>query len=248
MPITRRTVVGANNAFSFSLGSSVARDFGPLQSRRAHRAGRREGHSGVTFSTPDASADNIIDYFLIEPDGLDDYFDRSPDTTPQGPGSSVPTGYGVIDVADPAPGTWITQAMVDLTESGKEFTQTVTGTIAYDKAIVHALAVPDSASTSLAGGSITPVSVVVVNTTGIGRTFTLLSTNGDVAGPNVYIRAGGAAIVTATLTPTAASGTVVSGQIGVISNPSALGPTLVAGGYFFDDQTLALLPYEYTVS
>ena len=30
----------------------------------------------VTFTTPDASPNNIIDYFLVEPNGLDGYYDR----------------------------------------------------------------------------------------------------------------------------------------------------------------------------
>jgi hypothetical protein len=246
VPITRRTVVAQNGAFSFSLGSSVARDFGPLQSRElVVPAGLKDLR--VTFSTPDASPNDIIDYFLVEPNGLDGYYDRTPSTTAQGPGSSAASGRASIVVSDPTPGIWLIQAMIDLTTSGKEFTQTVVGNVDYNTANVHFLNVPNSAAKKLAVGSKTIVAATVVNTTGLGRTFTLLSSNGDVAGPNVYIRAGGIALVTATLTPTAASGTAVSGEIAVVSNGSDLSPLLDSQGYFFDLQTLAVVPYAYTV-
>jgi hypothetical protein len=88
----------------------------------------------------------------------------------------------------------------------------------------------------------------VTNTTGVGRSFALESVSGDIIGPNVYIPAGATALVTGTLTPTAAAGTVVNGELFVISNGSALSPLLVSQQFFFDTQTLAELPYEYTVS
>ena len=85
------------------------------------------------------------------------------------------------------------------------------------------------------------------NTTGVGRTFTLVSTNGDVSGSNVYIAPNSTALVTGTLTPTTDPGTDVNGLIAVVSNGSDLSPLLDSEGYFFDLQTLAAYPYEYTV-
>jgi hypothetical protein len=246
VPIARRTDVPSKGAFTFTFGSAVSRDNGPLESREfTVPAGEKDLR--VTFSTPDASADNIIDYSLVEPDGLDDYYDRTPSTTPQGIGSSTPNGHGAIVVADPSPGVWLAQAMVDFTESGKEFTQTVTGKVSFNTANVVGDVVPNTPTRKLAAGSHNAVLVAVTNTTGVGRDFTLLSTNGDVTGPDVYIPAGASALVTGTLTPTAASGTAVTGEIAVVSEGSALSSTLEAAGYFFDLQTLALLPYSYTV-
>jgi hypothetical protein len=246
VPITRRTVIGANGAFSFSLGSSVARDSGPLQSRElVVPPGVKDLR--VSFSTPDASADDIIDYYLVAPNGLDGWYDRSPNTTPQGPGSSVPNGRGAIVVSDPPAGIWLVQAAIDLTTSGKEFTQTVTGDVDYNTANVHFVNVPNSAAKKLAAGSTTIVAAAVVNTTGIGRTFSLQSAAGDIVGSDVYIRAGAAAILTAALIPTATSGTVVTGELYAVSSNSDLSPLLVSEGDFFDSQTLAEVPYAYTV-
>jgi hypothetical protein len=246
VPIARRTDISSGGAFTFTLGSSVARETGPLQSREFQvPAGTKDLR--VTFSTPDVSADNIIDYTLVEPDGLDGYYDRTPSTTPQGIGSTTPNGHAAIVVADPTPGTWIAQAMVDLTESGHEFSQTVTAKVTFNTARVTPEVVPNTPTHKYAAGSSVPVSVAVTNTTGIGRDFTLLSTNGDVSGPNVYIPSGASALVSGTLTPTGSSGTPVSGELAVVSEGSSLSPLLNANGFFFDDQTVALFPYSYTV-
>jgi hypothetical protein len=247
VPITRRTAIAATGAFKFSLGSSVARETGPLQSRELDvPPGLHDLR--VTFSTPDASADDIIDYFLIEPNGIDGFYDRTPSTTPQGIGSSGPNGNAAIVVSDPPAGKWIVQAMIDLTTSGKEFTQTVIGNVSYDSANVHFVNVPDSASKKLAGSA---VAALVVNTTGIGRTFSLQSLSatgpGDISGPDVYIRAGGVALLTATITPAGPSGTVETGELYAVSNGSDLSPLLTSEGFFVDSQTLAEEPYTYTV-
>lgn len=246
VPVTRRTVIGSGGAFSFTLGSSVARDFGPLQSREVDvPAGVKDLR--ITFTTPDASADNIIDYFLVAPDGLDGFYDRTPGTTAQGIGQASQKSRAAIVVSDPPPGVWIVQAMIDLTTSGKEFTQTVTGQVSYDTANIQAFNVPNSAAKQFAAGSNTTLRVGVTNTTGVGRTFALMSDNGDITGPNVYIPAGATVLVTGALTPTAAVGTVVSGQLYVVSNGSDLSPLLVSDEFTFDLQTLSQVPYEYTV-
>jgi DUF4097 and DUF4098 domain-containing protein YvlB len=137
--------------------------------------------------------------------------------------------------------------MMDLTTSGQEFDQTIKGDIRYNTARATAISIPDSASTTLPQNSNNTVRVSVKNTTGVGRTFTLLSTNGDVTGPNVYIAPNSTALVTGTLKPTATPGTDVSGLIAVVSNGSALSPLLNSQGFFFDLQTLAAFPYQYTV-
>jgi Subtilase family/Peptidase inhibitor I9 len=248
IPIARRTVVPVKGGFSFTLGSSVARGFGPLQSREIDvPAG--ENDLRVTFSTPDTSPNNIIDYFLVEPNGLDGYYDRTASTTPQGVGSSTPNGHAAIVVANPPPGKWIVQAMIDATESGHEFTQTVTGKASYNSAKAKVLSgLPTATTTHLAAGSRRTVSVNLTNTTGIGRTFSLESLSDDIIGPGVYIPSGATALVTGTLTSTGPSGSAVTGTLYVVSNNSSLSPLLNSQGFFFDTQTLTSFPYAYSVT
>jgi len=247
VPVTRRTLIPSTGGrFRWQMGSSVARGFGPLKSMQID-VPPGENDLRITFHTADTSPDNIMDYFAVEPDGLDGYYDRTPSTTPEGVGASHQLGNAAIVVADPTPGVWTIQAMMDLTTSGKEFDQTIRGDISFNTARTTPVSIPDSSATVLPQGSSNTVSVQVTNTTGVGRTFTLLSTNGDVSGPNVYIAPNATALVTGTLTPTAAPATDVSGLIAVVSNGSALSPLLDSQGYFFDLQTLAAYPYEYTV-
>ena len=247
LAVARRTLVPSRGgAISFTLGSSVARGSGPLQSLQFQvPPGRKDLR--VELHTADTSADNIIDYFLVEPNGLDDFYDRTPSTTPQGVGAASQSGRAALVVADPPAGLWTVQAMLDLTTSGKEFTQHVTGNISYDTSDVRAYHVPDSSSTTVAAGSTTTVQAAVKNTTGVGRSFELTSTGGDVTGSPVYIPAGATVLVTGALTPTAASGTLVSGQIVVLSISSDLSDNLSSQGYFFDPQTIAEIPYTYKV-
>jgi hypothetical protein len=248
IPIARRTVVPVKGGFSFTLGSSVARDFGPLQSREIDvPAG--ENDLRVTFATPDTSANNIIDYFLIEPNGFDGYYDRTASTTPEGVGSSTPNGHAAIVVANPPPGKWIVQAMIDATESGHEFTQTVTGKASYNTAKAKVVSgLPTATTTHLAAGSKRTVSVNMINTTGVGRTFFLESLSADIIGPGVYIPSGATALVAGTLTSTGGSGSAVTGTLYVVSNNSDLSPLLNSQGFFFDTQTLTSFPYAYSVS
>jgi hypothetical protein len=247
VPVTRRTLIPpAGGTFHWQMGSSVARGFGPLKSMQINvPAGEKDLR--ITFQTADTSPDNIMDFFAVEPNGLDGYYDRTPSTTPQGIGASQELGHAAIVVADPPPGLWTVQVMMDLTTSGQEFDQNIKGDISYNTARATAVSLPDSAATTLPQGSNNTVQVNVKNTTGVGRTFTLLSTNGDVTGPNVYIAPNSTALVTGTLTPTADPGTDVSGLVAVVSNGSDLSPLLLSQGFFFDLQTLAAFPYEYTV-
>ena len=245
VPVTRRTMIpSAGGPLSFTLGSSVARVFGPLQSRTITvPAGLKDLR--IQFSVPDTSSNNIVDFFAVEPDGIDGYYDRAASTTPSLGEAKPRIGHAAITVADPTPGVWTIQAMMDLTESGMEFTQTVTGSVSYNAGVTSAISAPDSTSTDLAPGETEAVSVTVKNTAGVGRTFTLQSTNGDVSGPAVYIGSGTTKKVTGVMTAPSTPG-VVQGQIVVVSNGSSLSPLLDSEGYFFDLQSAAAFPYEYT--
>ena len=244
VPVTRRTMLpSAGGPLNFTLGSSVARGFGPLESRTITvPAGLSDLR--IQFAVPDTSPNNIIDFFAVEPDGVDSYYDRVASTTPTG--SAPRTGHAAITVADPTPGVWTIQAMVDQVESGMEFTQTVTGSVSYNVGNVSAISAPDSSSVSITEGQTSPISVTVENTTGVGRTFQLLSTNGDVSGPSVYIASGGRKKVTGVITAGSTPGDV-QGGVFVVDNGSDLSPLLNSEGFFFDLQSVAAFPYEYTV-
>ena len=139
---------------------------------------------------------------------------------------------------------------LDLTISGKEFTQTVSGTLSYNEALIDDYGTLPTSSTTKIGAS-TPIDVRVTNTTGIGRTFTLVPTGKDITGgavtTGVYLPPGVSALLTASLVPTAAAGTVVTGTLNVDSNTSATNQfpdgSPDPGGL----ETIAALPYTYTV-
>jgi hypothetical protein len=183
----------------------------------------------------------------VAPDGIDGWYDRTANTTPQGVEVKRESGTASIVVADPPVGLWTVQTMLDLTASGKEFDQKVSAQADYNTARIEPFNIPDSATTKLASGSSTTLKVAVTNTTGVGRQFALATTNGEGAGSPVYITAGSTALVNGSLSPNAAVGTDVTGTLAVISETSSLSPLLDADEFFFDDQTLAELPYEYTV-
>ena len=196
---------------------------------------------------PTPALTTIIDYFLVAPGGLVGYYDRTPGVVTQGVGKGTVSGDAALSVAYPTPGVWTIQAMVDLTTSGKEYEQTVTGSVAYNTADYVAAQVPDSAATTIPAGSSQQVTVAVTNTLGVPRTFQLASSNGDVTSAATYVPAGSSAVVTGRLTPEAAPGTTVSGALQVLVNGRPLGGAIRADGYFFYQQTYGRLPYEYTV-
>jgi hypothetical protein len=84
----------------------------------------QEGTTGldIDFHTADASPDNKYTFFLIDPSGAVAATDTTPKTVD---GQSVATAE--LGATDPAPGTWEIDVMLNLTVSGKEFTQTVCG-------------------------------------------------------------------------------------------------------------------------
>ena len=132
VPITRRTLIpAAGGTFTTTLGSSVARNSGPL---KTFQIVVPPGHTNlqVVFNTADASADNVIDYFLVEPNGVSSFNAQTPSTTGFGHRSTNPKGYAAFAIAHPPKGLWTVQVMLDLTTSGKEFTQTVHGSFTFD--------------------------------------------------------------------------------------------------------------------
>ncbi|EWM14225.1 S8 family serine peptidase [Kutzneria sp. 744] len=237
LPIQRRTLIPSTGGkFTGTITSTVGRQVGQISTFDIDvPAGKKD--LDVNFHTADASADNGLTYYLIDPDGKVVTTDSSPTTTVQGVGSDKPIADAALVTANPKPGRWEIDVMLKLTVSGLEFTQQIAGTVGYDRSDAFAYNLPAAGSTVSATSS-RQLFFRVTNTTGIGRTLRLTSTAGDITfGAPTYLAAGTSALFTATLKPVAAAGTVVSGAVNVLSNTS------VAGG----SQTLAVLPYGYTV-
>jgi hypothetical protein len=82
--------------------------------------GRR--YLSVKFHTADASADNGFTFFLVHPSG------KLVATATTSKGTPVATAS--LYTLHPVPGPWQIDVVLDLTVSGKEFTQTVYGSLA----------------------------------------------------------------------------------------------------------------------
>ncbi len=239
LPVNARTLIpSAGGPFNAVITSSVGRGVGQITTFDLNvPAG--ENDLDVSFATPDASADNPYTYWLLNPSGTVVAEDATPTTTIQG--STTPVALANLIAPNPVPGVWEIDVELNLTTSGLEFTQTVSGNVSYNQVHVTPSGLPTSSSTTLAGGVATPISVSVTNTSAVGRSFTLKGSAGDISGgavsTAVYIPAGGTAVLTANLTPKAATSTVVTGTLSVISNTSVRNGT----------QTIASIPYTYTV-
>jgi hypothetical protein len=241
LPVLRRTLVPtAGGVFKTQITSSVGRGIGQISTYNLDvPAGKSE--LDVTFHTADASADNPLTFYLIDPNGKVVTRDTTPATTLQGIGSDKPTASAALVQAMPAPGRWEIDVVLNLTASGKEFTQTVSGTAGYNGSAVGIYSLPSNVSTKVPAGSASPVSVRVTNPAGVGRSFRLTSATGDLTGgaatTPIYLAAGTTALFTANIIPTAAVGTVVHGVLYVVSNTS------IRNG----SQQIVGLPYAYTV-
>jgi hypothetical protein len=185
-------------------------------------------------------------FWLLNPSGVVVAEDRTPTTTLQGVGSSTPTALAALVVTAPVAGRWEVDVELNLTTSGKEFTQAVAGTLGLNQSKVKVISgVPTSATTTIVQGVARNFSLSITNTSGVGRSFSLTSANHDLVGgaatTAVYLAGGATALFASTIVPTAAPGTLVTGTINVVSN-SSLGGSSSAGKH-----TFAAIPYTYTV-
>ncbi len=239
LPVNRRTLIPANGGeFDTTITSSVGRQVGQISTFDINvPAGKND--MDVSFSTPDPSTDNPMTFWLINPSGTVVAEDGTPTTT-NAPGSPA-VANGELITLNPTPGTWEIDVELNLTESGLEFTQLVTGNVSYNQVHSSSTGLPTSAGTTLPGGSSTPVSVTITNNANVGRSFTLRSSTNDITGgaatTAVFVPAGGTGTLTTNLTPKAATSTVVSGTLSAISNTSVRNQS----------QTVATFPFTYTV-
>ena len=227
VPIARRTLIpSAGGSFGATLSSSVSRGPGQIKTFYVNvPQGAKD--IDVSFFAPDHATDDPVYYYLFSPADLEPGVTESGnidvtavDTTPT---PDNPTGNASLIAADPQPGLWEIDVMQGATTDGTVFSQTVTGVVSYNRlAPVTEAGLPMSASTTIGSGSSVPVTVQVKNTTNHVGLFELLPSGNDISGgataTPVELAPGATGTLTATLSPTAAAGTAVSGTLSVIES------------------------------
>jgi hypothetical protein len=239
--------------FSATLTSSVSRGPGQIKTFYINvRPGQRD--LDVTLRAPDHAADDPVHYYLLSPADLDPAVTESGnidataiDTTPT---AGNPTGNASLIAPDPQPGLWEIDVMQGSTTDGTEFSQNVTGVVAYNQlAPVTETGLPTSASTTVGAGSSVPITVRVRNTTNHVGFFELQPSGDDITGGNtvtpVQLAPGATGTLTATLSPTTAAGTAVNGILSVVdsTDPGAGDPI----GFPASDSDFHDFDYAYTV-
>lgn len=124
LPVARRTFIPSRGGpFRTLITSTVGRDIGQASTYEINvPAGRR--YLRVGLRTPDASSDNGFSFFLVNPSGNIVATARTPREVS---GRAVLTAS--LEAKHPVPGPWQIEVLLDLTVSGKEFAQTVFGTV-----------------------------------------------------------------------------------------------------------------------
>ena len=255
VPIARRTLIpSAGGSFRATLTSSVSRGPGQIKTFYVD-VPPGEIDLDVSFFAPDHTADDPVYYYLFSPADLQPAVTESGnvdvtavDTTPT-PDNA--TGNASLIAADPQPGLWEIDVMQGATTDGTEFSQTVTGVVAYNQlAPVTETGLPTSTSTTINSGASVPITVAVTNTTNHVGFFELLPSGNDISGGNtatpLELAAGATGTLTATLSPTATAGSAANGTLSVIDSTDwgATEPALGFPASFSDFHDFA---YAYTV-
>jgi hypothetical protein len=255
VPIARRTLVpSAGGSFNATLTSSVSRGPGQIQTFFV-RVPPGKHDLDVSLFAPDHAANDPVYYYLFSPADLEPAVTESGnidvhaiDTTPT---PDNPTGNASLITSDPQPGLWEIAVMQGATTAGTEFSQTVTGVVAYNQlAPITETGLPTSTSTTIASGSTVPITVTVKNTTNHVGFFELQPSGNDITGGNTAtpqeLAAGATRTLTATLSPTAAAGSAVNGTLSVVDSTDwgGLEPTVGFPASFSDFHDFA---YAYTV-
>jgi hypothetical protein len=254
VPIARRTLIpSAGGSFGATLTSSVSRGPGQIKTFYVN-VPPGENDLDVSFTAPDHNTNDPVYYYLFSPADLQPAVTESGniavtavDATPT---PDNPTGNASLIAADPQPGLWEIDVMQGATTDGTEFSQTVTGVVAYNQlAPVTETGLPTSTSATINSGSSVPITVTVTNTTNHVGLFELQPSGNDISGGDtatpVELAAGATGTLTATLSPTAAAGTAVNGTLSVIdtTEPGAFEPA-IGFPLFSDFHDFA---YAYTV-
>jgi Subtilase family len=125
LTVARRVLIpSGGGSFKTLITSSVGRDVGQINTYEVNvPAGRK--YLNVRFRAADASRDNKFTFFLVNPSGNL----VASATTPATAGGKNVAPAGLYKL-HPVPGAWQIDVVLDLTVSGKEFTQTVDGSLA----------------------------------------------------------------------------------------------------------------------
>jgi hypothetical protein len=255
VPIARRTLIPSSGGrFGATLTSSVSRGPGQIKTFYVD-VPQGEKDLDVSFYAPDHAANDPVYYYLFSPADLEPAVTESgnvdvtaTDTTPT---PDNPTGNASLIAADPQPGLWEIDVMQGATTDGTEFSQTVTGVVAYNRlAPSTETGLPESASTTIDSASSVPITVTVTNTTNHVGYFELQPSGSDISGGNtvtpVELAPGSTGTLTATLSPTAAAGSAVSGILSVIDSTD-WGGTEPALGFPASYSDFHDFAYAYTV-
>jgi hypothetical protein len=255
VPIARRTLIpSAGGSFGATLTSSVSRGPGQIQTFYVD-VPKGQSDLDVSFKAPDHAADDPVYYYLFSPSDLRPALPKSGNvdvtSTDATPTTNNQTGKATLIATHPQPGLWEIDVMQGATTDGTEFSQTVTGTLAYNQlAPVTETGLPKSTSKTIDSGASVPITVTVTNTTNHVGYFELQPTGDDITGGNTAtpeeLAPGDTGTLTATLSPTAAAGSKVHGFLSVYesSDFAATEPAIGFPASYSDFHDFA---YAYTV-
>ena len=254
VPIARRTLIPSfGGSFSATLTSSVSRGAGQIKTFYVD-VPQGENDLDVSLFAPDHNSDDPVYYYLFSPADLEPAVTESGNVEVSAvdgtPTPDNPTGNGSLIAPDPQPGLWEIDVMQGATTDGTEFSQAVTGVVAYNQlAPVTETGLPASTSTTIDSGSSVPITVTVKNATNHVGYFELQSTGTDISGGNtvtpVELAAGATGTLTATLSPTDPAGTAENNILSVIDSTDWGGAEPALGFPLFSD--FHDFAYAYTV-
>jgi hypothetical protein len=229
VPIARRTLIpSSGGSFGATLTSSVSRGPGQIKTFYVN-VPRGKSDLDVSFTAPDHHADDPVYYYLFSPSDLRQSgivsFKVDVTATDATPTSGNPTGNASLIAPNPQPGLWEIDVMQGATTDGTEFSQTVTGVLAYNQLDpVTETGLPQSTSTTIDPGASVPIQVRVTNTTNHIGYFKLQQSGkyNDITGGNTTtpkkLTPGETGTLRATLSPTAPPGDAVYGVLSVIDS------------------------------
>ena len=255
VPIARRTLIpSSGGTFDATLTSSVSR--GPGQIKTFYvRVPKGEKDLDISLNAPDHAADDPVYYYLFSPSDLRPAITKSGNisvhATDATPTSGNLTGNASLITPHPQAGLWEIDVMQGATTDGTVFSQTVTGNVAYNQLDpLTETGLPKSTSKTIASGASVPITVTVTNTTNHNGFFELAPTGGDITGGNVKtpleLGPGATGTLKAKLSPTAAPGAKVHGEVSVIDS-TAWGVPDPAIGIPESFSDFGDLAYAYTV-
>ncbi len=161
-PFVGRTLIptGFNIPFSMLATSSVGRGGADSQVNQfAINVPAGSTQLSVNLTTPDASANNKMMYYLVSPGDTSSRCTAPACLSVAEPNTvnGVSVNNGTLTVANPAPGLWQVDAeVVEDLESGNEFTQVVSGTATVTPGVGVGGSVGSTLAVSLPAGSTAP--------------------------------------------------------------------------------------------